>query len=76
MTLHSTLPFFRRHGGAAVVLARFVPMVRTFAPLAAGIGRSGYRSFTRWNVAEPATTRPTAYRPEDQPRKNRRHDNR
>lgn len=42
--------FFARHGGAAVVLARFVPMVRTFAPLSAGIARYGYRSFTLWNI--------------------------
>lgn len=42
--------FFRRHGGAAVVLARFVPMVRTFAPLSAGIARYGYKSFTLWNI--------------------------
>lgn len=43
--------FFRRHGGAAVVLARFVPMVRTFAPLSAGIARYGYKSFTLWNIS-------------------------
>ncbi len=49
--LRTTEDFFRRHGGAAVVLARFVPMVRTFAPLSAGIGRYGYRSFTLWNIA-------------------------
>ncbi|XAS63740.1 DedA family protein [Pseudarthrobacter sp. So.54] len=49
--LATTEDFFRRHGGAAVVLARFVPMVRTFAPLSAGIGRYGYLSFTLWNVA-------------------------
>lgn len=48
--LTATEDFFRRHGGAAVFLARFVPMVRTFAPLTAGIGRYGYRSFTLWNV--------------------------
>ena len=48
--LTATEDFFRRHGGAAVVLARFVPMVRTFAPLTAGIGRYGYRSFTLWNI--------------------------
>ncbi len=48
--LATTEDFFRRHGGAAVVLARFVPMVRTFAPLTAGIGRYGYRSFTLWNI--------------------------
>jgi membrane-associated protein len=49
--LTTTEDFFRRHGGAAVVLARFVPMVRTFAPLSAGIARYGYRSFTLWNFA-------------------------
>ncbi|QDY90967.1 alkaline phosphatase [Arthrobacter sp. UKPF54-2] len=48
--LTATEEFFRRHGGAAVVLARFVPMVRTFAPLSAGIGRYGYRAFTLWNI--------------------------
>jgi membrane-associated protein len=49
--LTTTEDFFRRHGGAAVVLARFVPMVRTFAPLSAGIARYGYKSFTLWNIA-------------------------
>jgi membrane-associated protein len=48
--LAATEDFFRRHGGAAVVLARFVPMVRTFAPLSAGIARYGYKSFTLWNI--------------------------
>lgn len=48
--LATTEEFFRRHGGAAIVLARFVPMVRTFAPLSAGIGRYGYKAFTLWNV--------------------------
>src|SRR6478752_2446419 len=48
--LATTEEFFRRHGGAAVVLARFVPLVRTFAPLTAGIGRYEYKSFTLWNI--------------------------
>ncbi|WP_349627139.1 VTT domain-containing protein [Arthrobacter sp. C9C5] len=48
--LTTTEDFFRRHGGAAVVLARFVPMVRTFAPLTAGIGHYGHKSFTLWNI--------------------------
>ncbi|MFF2031348.1 VTT domain-containing protein [Arthrobacter sp. NPDC058192] len=48
--LTTTEDFFRRHGGAAVVLARFVPMVRTFAPLSAGIARYDYKSFTLWNI--------------------------
>jgi len=48
--LTTTEDFFRRHGGAAVVLARFVPMVRTFAPLSAGIARYEYKHFTLWNI--------------------------
>lgn len=48
--LTTTEDFFRRHGGAAVVLARFVPMVRTFAPLSAGIARYDYKYFTLWNI--------------------------
>lgn len=48
--LATTEDFFRRHGGAAVVLARFVPIVRTFAPLTAGIGRYEYKAFTLWNI--------------------------
>lgn len=49
--LAATEEFFRAHGGAAVVLARFVPVVRTFAPLTAGAARYGYAAFTLWNVA-------------------------
>ena len=52
--LSTTEDFFRRHGGAAVVLARFVPMVRTFAPLTAGIARYDYKSFTLWNITGAA----------------------
>src|SRR6478736_745096 len=48
--LTATEDFFRRHGGAAVVLARFVPIVRTFAPLTAGTARYDYKSFTLWNI--------------------------
>ncbi|WP_284754233.1 VTT domain-containing protein [Arthrobacter sp. efr-133-R2A-120] len=43
--------FFKRRGGPAIVLARFVPIVRTFAPLSAGIARYDYKSFTLWNIA-------------------------
>lgn len=43
--------FFHRHGGPAIVLARFVPLVRTYAPLTAGIARYGYKAFTLWNIA-------------------------
>lgn len=43
--------FFKRRGGPAIVLARFVPIVRTFAPLSAGIARYNYKTFTVWNIA-------------------------
>jgi membrane-associated protein len=48
--LAATEDFFRRHGGAAVILARFVPIIRTFAPLTAGTARYGYKAFTLWNI--------------------------
>ncbi|HKU28994.1 DedA family protein [Arthrobacter sp. NyZ413] len=49
--LQAAEDFFARRGGPAIVLARFVPVVRTFAPLAAGAARYGYKSFTLWNIA-------------------------
>ena len=42
--------FFAHHGPRAIVLARFVPIVRTFTPIVAGVGRMDYRTFVRWNV--------------------------
>ena len=48
--LTTTEDFFRRHGGAAVILARFVPIIRTFAPLTAGTARYNYKAFTLWNI--------------------------
>lgn len=47
--------FFDRHGGMAVVLARFVPVVRTFVPAVAGIGHMPRRRFTTYNLAGAAT---------------------
>jgi len=45
-----THAFFERYGGPAIVLARFVPFVRTYIPVAAGIGRMRYAHFVRYNV--------------------------
>lgn len=48
--LESAEGFFTRYGGRALVLARFVPIVRTYTPLVAGAARYPYRKFLAWNV--------------------------
>ena len=48
--MHKSEEFFRRYGGVALLLARFVPFVRTFVPIIAGIGKQYYRTFLIWNM--------------------------
>ena len=49
--LEQTQEFYARHGGRTIIMARFVPIVRTFAPFVAGVGTMTYRYFASYSLA-------------------------
>lgn len=48
--VEKTRAFYARHGGKTIIIGRFVPIVRTFAPILAGVARFEYRTFVAYNI--------------------------